>query len=94
MKVYGPDGRVWVISRRATKPGPLASLRPGGRWVVEAETDNEIRRWEAASRHAAGVLVGEVALTLRTGAEGPAGELPPDEDPFRSDAPPADDEAE
>jgi hypothetical protein len=76
MRVHGPDGRVWSVARRTDPPRALGSLLPGGRWVVEATTDDEVRRWEAASRRDAAQLVDEVALALRTGAESPAGELP------------------
>jgi hypothetical protein len=79
MKVHGPDGRVWAVTRRPDPPGLLGLLLPRGRWVVEAVADDEVRRWAAASRWAASALLGEVALALRTGAEGPAGELPPDQ---------------
>jgi hypothetical protein len=77
MRVHGPDGRVWAVARRPDPPRPLAALLPGGRWVVEATTEGEVRRWGAGSRRAASVLVEEVALALRTGAERPAGELAP-----------------
>lgn len=76
MRVHGPDGRVWVIARRPHPQRALAALMPGTRWLVEARTADEVRHWEARSRRAAGQLVIDVALALRTGAEGPAGELP------------------
>jgi hypothetical protein len=78
MRVYGPDGRVWTVARRPDPPRPLGALLPGGRWLVEATTEDEVRRWGAGSRRAASVLVEEVALALRTGAESPAGELAAD----------------
>lgn len=78
VKVFGPDGRQWTISRRPDPPGFLRSVLPGP-WLVEAGAPDETRRWRAPSRHAARDLVVEVALALRTGVEGPAGELSPDE---------------
>lgn len=75
MRVFGPDGREWVIARRPVSSG-VTSLLPGGGWIVQATAGDEIRRWQAASRRAAGHLADEVALALRTGASGPAGELP------------------
>jgi hypothetical protein len=79
MRVHGPDGRVWKVLRRPDPPRMLGTLLPGGRWVVEAATTDEVRRWEGGSRRAAAQLVEEVALALRTGAESPAGELPVDD---------------
>jgi hypothetical protein len=76
MRVHGPDGRVWSVARRTDPPRAFGALLPGGRWLVEATTDDEVRRWEAASRRDAAQLVDLVALALRTGAESPAGELP------------------
>ena len=76
MRVHGPDGRVWTVTRRPEPPGLVGLVLPRGRWVVEASTDDEVRRWAATSRWAASNLAGEVALALRIGAEGPAGELP------------------
>jgi hypothetical protein len=76
MRVHGPDGRVWTVVRRTDPPRALGAVLPGSRWIVEATTDDEVRRWEAASRRAAAQLVDEVALALRTGADSPAGELP------------------
>jgi hypothetical protein len=80
MRVHGPDGRVWAVVRRPDPPRPLGALLPGGRWLVEATTDDEVRRWEASSRRDATQLVDDVALALRTGAESPAGELPARDD--------------
>jgi hypothetical protein len=85
MIVNGPDGRAWEVVRVPDPPGALASLRPGGRWLVEARASDEVRRWECASRRTAGELVTEVALALRTGAEGPPGELPVDDQPREPD---------
>jgi hypothetical protein len=76
MRVHGPDGRVWSVARRTDPPRVLGALLPGGQWVVEATTDDEVRRWGAASRRDAAQLVDLVALALRTGAESPSGELP------------------
>jgi hypothetical protein len=76
MRIHGPDGRIWAVARRPDPPRPLGGLLPGTRWVVEATTDDEVRRWQAASRRDAAQLVDDVALALRTGAESPAGELP------------------
>jgi hypothetical protein len=76
VRVHGPDGRVWTVARRPDPPRPLAGWLPGARFVVEATTDDEVRRWAAPSRRVAARMVDDVALALRTGAEGPAGELP------------------
>lgn len=83
MIVHGPDGRVWEISRRPEPPRPLARLIPGSTWQVEARTEDEVRRWDGGTRREAGSVVDEVALALRTGAPGPAGELPPEVDAGR-----------
>jgi len=57
----------------------LAWVNPQADWVVEAAAeDDERRRWRAAGRRAAASLTEQVGLALRTGAQGPAGELPPD----------------
>jgi hypothetical protein len=97
MRVHGPDGRVWSVARRTDPPRALGALLPGGRWIVEATTDDEVRRWEAASRRDAAQLVDLVALALRTGAESPAGELPATGDASRdgrvADAVPTDEGA-
>lgn len=79
MRVYGPDGRVWTIGRRPNPPRAFAVLIPGTQWLVEAKAGDEVRRWRARSRRAAGQLVVDLALALRTGAEGPSGELPLDD---------------
>jgi hypothetical protein len=76
VRVHGPDGRIWAVARRPDPPRPLGGLLPGSRWVVEATTDDEVRRWQATSRRDATQLVADIALALRTGAESPAGELP------------------
>jgi hypothetical protein len=87
MRVHGPDGRVWTVARRTDPPKALGALFPNARWVVEATTDDEVRRWEAGSRRDAVQLVDDVALALRTGAESPAGELPREDanDPVAGD---------
>jgi hypothetical protein len=57
----------------------LSWLSPQAGWLVEARAeDDELRRWHAAGRRAATHLTDQVGLALRTGAEGPAGELPPE----------------
>ena len=57
----------------------MAWVSPQSDWVVEAQAeDDERRRWPAAGRRAAAALTAQVGLALRTGAEGPAGELPPE----------------
>ncbi len=72
--VHGPDGRVWEIRRRPAKPGVAAFVAPGA-WQVDATTDDEHRRWLASGPLAAGSLRDEVALALRTGSDGPPGEV-------------------
>ena len=41
--------------------------------------DDEVRRWAVSSRRAAATTVTDVALALRTGAEGPPGEVLPED---------------
>lgn len=77
MKANGPDQRLWTITRRPEAPGALAGWLPGRTWLVEAVTDDEERCWQASSRRAAGRLMSDVALALRTGGPGPAGERAP-----------------
>lgn len=72
--VHGPDGRIWRIRRRPDKPSLSGYLAPGA-WRVEATTDDERRRWIAAGWIASSRLRDDVALALRTGSEGPAGEV-------------------
>ncbi len=72
--VHGPDGRVWEIRRRPDKPSLAGYLAPGP-WRVDATTDDERRRWIAAGWRASSRLREDVALALRTGSEGPAGEV-------------------
>lgn len=72
--VNAPDGRPWEVIRRTEPPSVVAGLLPGARWVVEARSGDERRLWEASSRAAAGQLRTQIALALRTGAEGPPGE--------------------
>jgi len=75
IQVHGPDGRVWSIQRRPDKPGAAGYLAPGP-WRVDAITADEQRRWVAAGWRASSSLRDDVALALRTGSEGPAGEVP------------------
>lgn len=77
MRVHGPDGREWQVVRRPDPPRPLGWVLPGP-WHVVATAQGETRRWAATSRRAARRMVADVALALRTGAEGPSGELAPD----------------
>lgn len=81
MRAYSPDERAWTVDRRPEPAGVLQKFRPSATWVVEARTDGEVRRWMAPSRRAARSLVDEVALALRTGGEGPPGELADDDPP-------------
>jgi hypothetical protein len=79
VKVFGPDGRAWTIARQPQTSSLLAWVSPKADWMVEARAeDDERRRWHAAGRRAATALTEQVGLALRTGAEGPAGELPPE----------------
>jgi len=80
MRAHGPDGRVWEVARRPDPRRPLASLLPGTTWQVEARAGDELRAWPAASRAEANRLVTAVAMSLRTGSPGPAGELAPGDD--------------
>lgn len=73
-KVYGPDGRQWHVTRRMESGSLMARLLRRSRWVVEAATEDdpaETRHWYATRRSEADDLVQEVAMALRTGAEGP-----------------------
>ncbi|GEM_PF-3358958 len=74
ISVHGPDGRVWEIRRRPAKPGAIGYLTPGP-WQIDAETDDERRRWMASGLRGSAGLRDDVALALRTGSEGPAGEV-------------------
>lgn len=74
IEVHGPDGRVWRIHRRPAKTGLAGYLTPGP-WRIDAVTDDERRRWLASGLLASPALRDDVALALRTGAEGPAGEV-------------------
>lgn len=72
--VFGPDGRKWQVVRRAEGDSPLARLLRRSRWVIEATTEDEpaeTRHWYAGRRSEADRLVTDVAMALRTGAEGP-----------------------
>lgn len=72
--VHGPDGRVWRIGRRPDRAGAAGYLTPGP-WRIEAVTDDERRRWLAGGFLSSSALRDDVALALRTGSEGPAGEV-------------------
>ncbi len=74
IRVHGPDGRVWRIERRPDKPGAAGYLTPGP-WRVEATAEDERRRWVASGWRASAGLRADVALALRTGSEGPPGEV-------------------
>jgi hypothetical protein len=78
ISVHGPDGRVWEVRRRPEQPGAAGYVGVGP-WLVEATTAGERRRWRSRNLIASSHLRDEVALALRTGAEGPAGEVPADE---------------
>ncbi|MFP4233970.1 MAG: hypothetical protein ACLFUG_03470 [Nitriliruptoraceae bacterium] len=73
-RVHGPDGRVWEVRRRPERPGPLGYLGIGP-WLVEATTTGERRRWRSPGLAGSGRLRDDVALALRTGADGPSGEV-------------------
>lgn len=72
--VFGPDERRWEVNRRAEGGSLTDRLLRRSRWVVEASTEDEpteVRHWYADKRSEADDLVREVAMALRTGAEGP-----------------------
>lgn len=73
-EVYAPDGRCWRIVRAPRGEALSTRLMRREGWRVRAVTPGppeERREWHAASRGEANQLVEEVALALRTGAEGP-----------------------
>ncbi len=74
ISVHGPDGRVWRIRRRPARPGAAGYLTPGP-WQIDAETDDERRRWMTPGLAGSAALRDDIALALRTGSEGPAGEV-------------------
>ena len=74
IEVHGPDGRVWRIARRPDKPGAAGYLTPGA-WRIDAVTQDERRRWLASGLLASAGLRDDVALALRTGSDGPGGEV-------------------
>ena len=86
IEVHGPDGRVWRIARRPDKPGASGYLTPGA-WRIDAVTDDERRRWLASGLFASAGLRDDVALALRTGSEGPAGEVAVTDDDTGRDGP-------
>ena len=72
--VFGPDERRWEVTRRVEGGSLSARLLRRSRWVIEATTEDEpaeTRHWYAEKRSDAEELVREVAMALRTGAEGP-----------------------
>ncbi len=77
--MHGPDQRAWSITRRPERPGLVGRLLPGPWVVVATAEDDEVRQWAVRSRRAAASTVTEVALALRTGAESPPGEIPPED---------------
>ncbi|MFO7779274.1 MAG: hypothetical protein R6V28_13055 [Nitriliruptoraceae bacterium] len=74
IEVHGPDGRVWRIARRPARPGVAGYLVPGA-WRIDAVTTDERRRWLAPGLRGSGGLRDDVALALRTGSDGPPGEV-------------------
>ena len=72
--VHGPDGRVWEIQRRPARPGAVGFVAPGP-WQIDAVTMGERRRWMAEGFLSSSRLRSDVALALRTGSEGPGGEV-------------------
>lgn len=73
-EVYAPDGRAWRILRAPRGETLSTRLLKSEGWRVRATTSGppeETREWHAASRGEATRLVDEIALALRTGAEGP-----------------------
>lgn len=73
-EVYAPDGRAWTVIRRAEGGSVVARLLRSSGWVIEAMTEDpppETRHWRADSRQEANDVLDDVALALRTGAEGP-----------------------
>lgn len=84
-RVHGPDGRVWEVRRRPAQPGASGYLGVGP-WIVEATTEGERRRWQSRSLAASSRLRDDIALALRTGAEGPSGEVPVPSDGAETEA--------
>ncbi len=79
--VNGPDGREWVITRSREGASVFAKLSRRSRYVIDAKTAEppaEARRWYATKLADATALVEDIALALRTGAEGP---LEPEPEP-------------
>lgn len=73
-EVYGPDGRVWTVTRQAEGAAFLARLLRRDGWLIEATTEGppaETRHWRCRSRAEANALLEKVAMSLRTGSEGP-----------------------
>lgn len=73
-EIYGPDGRRWWVNREPVGDGFLTKLLRSDGWQVTAVTEDEpseARRWTAQNRATANALLEEVALSLRTGTEGP-----------------------
>lgn len=77
--VNGPDGRQWTVTRFREGEGTFAKLSRRSRYVIEARTEGppeDVRHWYAERLAQANQLVEDVAMALRTGAEGP---LQPDD---------------
>ncbi|MBW3619215.1 MAG: hypothetical protein KY461_03145 [Actinobacteria bacterium] len=79
--MYTPDGRAWRIVRAPRGQALSTRLLRREGWRVRATTagpPEERREWHVASRADASSLVDEIALALRTGAEGPPEPAPTD----------------
>lgn len=73
-EVYGPDGRRWNVVRQPIGESAMTRLLRSEGWEVVAVTEdepNDRRTWHADSRATANALLEQVAMSLRTGTEGP-----------------------
>ena len=81
--MFAPDGRAWRVIRMPRGEALSTRLLRREGWQVRATTagpPEERREWQVGSRAEASELVEEVAMALRTGADGPT-EAPPTETP-------------